>query len=98
MSERPYVSFDPAVYSGGPLVSGAPVETIAGAIWAGDTIDDTADEYGITRWHVLTACWWIGEFGPWRWRRRWRNWAKAAHAQLWHGRYETIPDPPRRPR
>lgn len=96
MTGRPYVSFDPAVDFGGPTISGASVETVAGMVWAGDSVDETAGEFGLTRHHVLVACWWIGTHGPWRWRRRWGRWAKTAHAELWwrHGRYETIPDPP----
>lgn len=97
-SDRPHVRCDPAQNYGQASVKAVRCEAIAGMLWAGETLETVADEYSLTRHEVLVACWWIGEFGPWRWRRRWRQWAKAAHAQLWHGRYETIPDPPRRPR
>ena len=32
--------------------------TVAGSVFAGDSVDSVAEDYDLTRLQVLTACWW----------------------------------------
>lgn len=36
-----------------------PAMAVAGCVFAGDNVDQVADDYGLTRLQVLTACWWL---------------------------------------
>ena len=92
---RPYVMFDPAQNFGAPSVADKriPVAAVAGMVYAGETTEVVADEYGITRHAVLVACWWMARYGPWRYRWRWRKWLMEAEDPLWQGRPDECPDP-----
>ena len=46
-----------------------------------------------TREEQLLACWWAGQYGPRKWRQRFREWSDLAGGHLWHGCI-SIPDPP----
>lgn len=92
---RPFVSHDPAMRSGEATLNHTrlSIDAIAGYVWAGETVEAVMATYDITRADVMVACWWIGTFGPKRWRRRWGAWAEDVHDQLWHSKFD-VPDPP----
>lgn len=98
LGERPCIVIDPAQNFGTPAIAHTrtPVETIAGPLTAGDTIATVMAEYGLRRGDLLTACWYMGTFGPRRWRRMWGGWAEQVHPALWarDPDYDAIPDPP----
>jgi len=79
---------------GQPHIGGTQVEHIGGMMWAGESVDTVADEYGHTRPEVLTACWWLGVHGTRRWRQRWQVWARQVEADLARGDYTALPGPP----
>lgn len=91
---QPVVSVDPAVRFGRPHMRGISCEVLAGGVYGGDTCEDVAAVYGLTRAEVLTACWWAGLEGPPKWRRRWAAWAAGVHPELAKRAYDAIPDPP----
>lgn len=97
-AHEPYVSVDPAMRFGRPCVNNTrlSVEAVAGMVWIGESVDEVADEYGVTRPDVVVACWYAGKFGTSeskRWRKRWGKWADEVHDELWHSRYD-VPNPP----
>jgi uncharacterized protein (DUF433 family) len=107
MPDRPRVTVDPGVRFGAPAVKGVSVEAIAGMLWAGESVDVVADEYGLTRAEVIVAAWYAGQYGlPGKrrrlaatplWRRRWGKWAESVNGDLWRAStvdYDKIPDPP----
>jgi len=79
-----------------------PVDSVAGCVWAGDSVNATADGYDIGRADVLLACWFVAMYPQTRWQQRaskkaWRQWAEDNHQTLaqWDGaRTEDTPDPP----
>lgn len=106
------LSIRPGVASGAPTVgeTGSAAWAICGPIWAGDSLDSTAADYGVSREDVLDACWFVATYGvdaawwngPKRmrsgavWTKRWGAWA-AEHAEaFWRHEYDRIPDPPSR--
>lgn len=91
---RAVVSIDPGVRFGRPHIGGISCEALAETVYGGDTCEDVAAVYGLTRAEVLTACWWAGLEGPPKWRRRWAAWAAGVHPELAKRAYDTIPDPP----
>jgi uncharacterized protein (DUF433 family) len=95
--DRPCIVLDPARCSGRPTVGvdRLPVETVVGYILAGDSVAAVADMYEISRADVLCACWYAGLYGTRMQRRILGEWAKNAHAAMWHVDYDTVPDPPR---
>lgn len=100
--ESPYVSLNPAKRSGQPCINGTriPTENWAENVWAGDEPEWLASLFSVqghvfTRADVLVACWYMGEHGGRAWQKRWREWARSVHGELWHGRYD-VPDPPSR--
>lgn len=75
-----------------------PVDSLWEPVAAGDSIDDTAEAFGVRRADVLMACWW-GARNERAVRKAWWEWAE----QLEHATYgqtadtvdwTTIPDPP----
>lgn len=102
----------PGVSSGAPCVgsTGTAAWAIAGPIWAGDSVDSVAHDYGTTREDVLVACWFLATYGieaawwngekrhaPGRvWVKRWGGWAAQYAAEFWRHQYDVIPDPPAR--
>lgn len=78
---RPVVTFDPAVRWGGPQIKGIPTDAVAGMYWAGDSADEVAADYGLTRHELLVAFWFEGTHGGYR--RQWSDWAeKVAYPRL----------------
>lgn len=111
-SGSPYVGISPAMKSGQPTINNTrlPVYIVCGHVWLGETVDEVAAEFDITRGDVLVACWYAGTYGlpserrlglapkP-KWRQRWGVWAESVRDALWATRsvdYDTIPDPPDR--
>lgn len=102
----------PGVASGAPCIgrTGTAAWAIAGCLWAGDSVDDIADEYGVTREEILVACWFLATYGVeaawWNrderrragagWTKRWGPWASEHVAAFWHHNFDAIPDPPNR--
>lgn len=97
--DRPFVSFDPAMRVGQPCINHTriPIWSIAGMVWAGEPVEAVAEDYDISRWAVLVACWYQGTYGGRSWRKRWKEWADVAHEDLWHSRPDMVSNPPRRP-
>lgn len=100
VDDRPCIVIDPAQNFGAPAIARTrtPVEVAAGSLMAGDSMATVMAEYGLRRCDVLTACWYMGAYGPRVWRRLWGAWAEAVHPLLW-GRdpdYDAVPDPPTR--
>ena len=54
------LTIHPAYAFGAVCVGGTaiPAGTVAGRLWAGDTLTVIADDYGISRIQAVTACWW----------------------------------------
>ena len=99
MAERPHVRIEPAVRFGQPTVAGISTDAIAGRIWAGDSVTETADDFGLSRGQVLVACWHEGYHGQPHssYRKAWRHWADEAGQHVWDGGdWNQIPDPPSR--
>ena len=103
---RPFIGIDPAMCSGQPTVNHTrlSVDAVTGMVWAGESVDQVADEYDITRADVLVACWYAGTYGlpgerrkvlaatRW-WRERWGKWAEQVSGALWKSQYDAVPDP-----
>lgn len=90
---RPVVTTDPSVRFGRPHIRGRSPVFLAGTHWVGD---DACDEYDVTRPELLIACWWLGWYGPKKWRRRWKAWADQWHEALAREEYDAVPDAPRK--
>lgn len=60
LPDRPVLTIDPALQFGRVCVENTriPAESIAECVAAGDSVDEVAADYAITREHVLLACWW----------------------------------------
>jgi uncharacterized protein (DUF433 family) len=71
------VQVDPLHRWGEPQVKGINVDSIAGAVWAGESVATVADEYDLTEADVLVACWYMGRHGPKPWRRKFAEWSKG---------------------
>lgn len=112
MSDDACLTIRPGVAVGAPCVgrTGAPAWAVAGPVWAGDSLEETARDYNCTRNDALVACWFLATYGiesawwngakrhaPGRvWVKRWGAWA-AEHAEaFWRHQYDRIPDPPSR--
>jgi hypothetical protein len=87
---------------GYPHMRGVATDAIAGMVWAGESPETVADEYGLPgRSWVLVACWFEARHGRPRtgYRRAWRSWAERAGQAMWRATpvdYAAIPDPPSR--
>lgn len=90
---RPAVTVQPGVNFGHPMVGGCPVETVAGRVWAGDSVNDTAEDFGLSREQVLLACWYYARWYAVAYSDRWTAWAGAAEDALAARRDFT--DPPK---
>lgn len=64
----PVLTIDPKRQFGRVCIEGTrvPAEVVAQCVAAGDSVDETADDYGITRDQVLLACWWYATSGAGR--------------------------------
>src|SRR5688500_2671067 len=93
MADRPRVVFDPRIQFGEPHIGGASVAVLGEQVWAGASVDETADEFRVTRADVVVACWWLGRHGSKGWRRRWKGWAVKVDPELWAGRFD-VEGPP----
>lgn len=74
--------------------------TIAGRVWAGDTVADLAEDFGLTRDQVRLACWWMVEHClplDVRWVREaknaWRAWAERWETLARNGDGDRAGDP-----
>ena len=103
--EQPWICVDPARRWGDHTIrdSRLPVWAVVSSLAAGESVDEVADDYNITRADVLCACWYVGMYGlpgidgARRWQRALREWAKPAGSAMWHAGtcdYAAIPDPP----
>lgn len=95
VQRRPTVTVEPCVNFGRPTVRGRPVVALARTVWGGQSVLDTAEDFGLTRAEVLAACWFMGRYGingP-AYVKRWGAWAAAVESDLWHSRFD-VPDPP----
>lgn len=95
MPDTPYVSIDPTIQYGRPCIGGTRIttENIAGRVWGGDSVDDVALDFGMTREQVLVACWYEDYL---MWGSDWFDWAEAALPLMNAGRWDEVPDPPAR--
>jgi uncharacterized protein (DUF433 family) len=97
VADRPRVEVEPGIRFGYPHVRGVSVEVLGGQVFAGDSVDEVADDYPyMSRGHVLLACWYLGMHGSKAWVRRWRMWAVDVYVLLARDRpdYSAVPDPP----
>lgn len=83
---EPVLTIDPRRQFGRVCIEGTrvPAESVAACVAGGDSVDETADNYNVTRDQVLLACWWYA------WNVEGRGkFAKAIRA-AWNGEdYET---------
>lgn len=97
---RPAITIDPAVRFGYPHIRGIPTDAIAGMVWAGETPEVVCEDYGITRYELLLACWYEASYRPVApgksaYRQAWARWAKDVFQLLALGAAtELIPTPP----
>lgn len=91
----PHVAIDPTIQYGQPCIGGTRIttETLAGRVWAGDTVDDTAFDFGLSREAVLVACWWESRYAPYD---GWFDWGLGARPLMNRGDWGLIADPPAR--
>lgn len=98
MTERPFVSIDPAMRFGRPCLNHTriPVEVVADHFLAGDPIDRICADYQLSRGDILIACWYLGQYGDVEYRDRWSAWSSHVAETLWHSTvdYTQVPDPP----
>lgn len=72
---------------------------VAGRVWAGETVADLADDFGITRDQVRLACWWLIEHAvendDWEWmaRETWEAWAERWETLARNGDGDRAGDP-----
>lgn len=61
--DGPILTIDPRRQFGRVCIGGTrvPADVVAQCVAAGDSVDATADNYGVTRDQVLLACWWYAE-------------------------------------
>lgn len=94
-SGRPVVTVDPAVNFGEPSVRGIAVDVIAAQVWAGEDLDQVADDYHLSRPEAILACWHVARHARRLWRLRWEAWLKTVESDLWHGRCDVVAPPNR---
>lgn len=91
-----YIRWHPGYAFGEPTIctSAIKAESVASLIWAGDSVEEVAEDYGLTVDQVRLACWWlqrrIGIWDGWDgWMRdpdRWSAWDRWADRWLfWAG-------------
>lgn len=89
--DLPVITVRPGYRFGRPAIRGVSTVAVAGAVWAGESIETVADEYSLTEVEVLWACWHEGVQGEYQ--RQWRSWADQpeVYAALRRGE---APEPP----
>lgn len=86
-----YVRWHPCFAFGQPTLGNSAIEaeSVGGLVWAGDSVQGLAEDYGITVDQVRLACWWwrrhhlhvidttdFGRLKAWdRWADRFLSWA-----------------------
>lgn len=90
--DRPAVEVRPGMRFGLPQIRGIPTDAIAGMVRAGEPVETTADDYGLSVHEVLLACWYEAEHG--QYRKKWRRWARDAYGPLARGEINGIEAPP----
>ncbi len=90
---RPQVTVEPCMRFGLPHVRGVSVDAIGARVWAGDSVEATAEDFNLRREDVIVACWYVARHGTPADRRRWKAWLTAVETGLWRGRFD-VPDPP----
>jgi uncharacterized protein (DUF433 family) len=101
---RPTLTIDPGLQFGAVCLTNTrvPADAVAGCVFAGDSVDSTAENYGTDRNSVLLACWYEIERSrriPKSYRtsrerdmvKRFGNWATQVFASL--AEYDGHPDP-----
>lgn len=89
------VVFDPRMtMPGPPTIEGHRLgaEFMAARVWKFGVASEM-DDYMLRREELLVTCWWAGQFGPRKWRKRWGDWATIAGWHLWYGCIQ-VEDPP----
>jgi hypothetical protein len=72
-----------------------PAEQIADIYWYhGEQEIKTGWPY-VTHADIAVCCWWVVEWRPRKWKKRWGDWAERAYGELWHGRGMKVELPPR---
>jgi len=102
--DRPVLTIDPAVQGGTVCVEDTriPASQIGGSVFAGDSPDEVARDYGITRQQVLLCCWYWGDYEQFARtkqgrdvRKRWGAWLKTAHLHFARSLHPSkLDDPP----
>lgn len=82
--ERPHVRVEPGVRFGQPHVKGISTWAVAGLVYAGESVERTAEDYGLSLEEVFVALWFEAQHGEYR--RQWADWLLRADAVLAHGR------------
>lgn len=60
-TDRPIIVIDPMVRFGRPQIRGISTQAIASMVMAGESVEDVARDYSISRTEVVLACWHEGE-------------------------------------
>lgn len=101
--ERPVLTIDPRRQFGRVCVGGSriPAETLGEMVAAGDSVDELAEAYEVTRDEVLLAClWYQWDCETMRAKRQqrtakaWREWALVASRVLGGWEPGPLTDPP----
>lgn len=105
---RPHLIIDPGIQFGRPCVPGTrvPAAALAGLVAAGENVDQTADDYDVTRQDVLLACWWAADVALLlpksrrdQFRQRlvdaWRDWHHQASGVFGGWEPGPLTDPPK---
>jgi uncharacterized protein (DUF433 family) len=100
----PYVSIDPKLKFGQPCIHGHRItaEQIADRYWdlGEDMQGEILEAYDLTRAEVIVCCYWACEYGPRRWKKRWKTWLTATWANTredhgwWSEQFGDVPLPP----
>lgn len=101
---RPTLVIDPSIQGGQPCVPGTrvPYTSLAGGVYAGDSVDFTAEGYQVTRADVLVACFHAVHDAITRppsyrdadERRYVDAWGEWFDGLAWPYDFDTMPDPP----
>lgn len=101
---RPVITIDPAIKAGQPTINGTrvPPGVVAGSVFAGDSVEAVADDYGLTADEVLLACWWyVGDCEGSRNKhdravvKAWGEWEEQAFRHLGGHVEGPCPHPPK---
>ena len=102
--KRPTLIIDPSIQFGQPCVPGTrvPFTSLAGGVWAGDSVDLTADAYEVSRTDVLVSCFHAvhdamtrppsyRDADERRYVEAWGDWFESLP---WPFDFDAMPDPP----